>query len=127
MKKKNIKKTIILTLGIISIFSITALASSGSAYIKNQSLYYYNTPSSGRGNAVTEWSSSRNSVYLGAKLESVHKQSNGDLAYTYEGFTIDSVAAGVTASKSVYGWSSTHSVFEGGVNIFEDTLWANGK
>lgn len=129
MKKRNIKKTIAISLALVSMFTVTALASSGSTRIYSNDVYYYNTPSRGSGNAVTEWNTQRSSIRLYVKLERADYNSDrtGSI-YTEVGATSDPVAAGVGVDAApTNGWSSTHEVWENYHTIFHDGLWANRK
>ena len=128
MKHKNLKKTFAFTLAIVSMLSVAAFASSGSTRVRDSNVYYYNTPSKGHGNAVTEWNNKISSVYMYVSLTKADYDSNGKTTYTFMDADSDQCAAGVSVDAwPSNGWSSTHEVYDGGSVVFHDGLWANAK
>ncbi len=130
MKKKNIKKTILLTLGIISIFSIAAFAASGSTINKGQTISYWNTPHSGYCNAATEISPQQGVYdyrYVGVDLFTRYRISDNSWSKTKVSYNVRKQSAGTSYSASPGAWTSEHQLYENGSALFNYSLWSNAQ
>lgn len=129
MKKKNIKKTILLTLGIISMFSIAAFAESGSIVSKGQTVSYWLTPTSGRGNSATEINIQPGVYdyrYVSSTLFTRNKVGNSfNKVQVSHGF--DKRVAGATYAGYPDAWTSEHNLYENGTSVFTHSFWENAK
>lgn len=129
MKKKNIKKTILLTLGIISMFSIAAFAESGSIVSKGQTVSYWLTPTSGRGNSATEINIQPGVYdyrYVSSTLFTRNKVGNSFNKIQVD-HNFEKRIAGATYAGRPAAWTSENSLYENGTPIFTHSFWENAK
>lgn len=122
--KKKSKKIIAGALLFVGVIGTTAFAET--TYIRGKQLNYWNSPSSGYGQAATSWHGRKDNIMLFVTLYRADFTSSGT-QYKSVGSDSGWQSAGAQAYANPDAWSSTHKAIEGGNTLFDQSLWRNAK